>query len=179
MRQSLGYGRRTGIWTSIGVGCGILVHVTYSLFGIALLIRGSELWFNVLKYAGATYIGWIGVQSLLSKPRSVREAAASGATAPRESVAFVTGFLTNALNPKATLFFIALFATVISPVTPTVYKAGYGRWMVAATTVWFCLVATIFTGGGIRVQFDRYGHWISRALGVVLLVFAIGLLFAR
>ncbi|MEO7598163.1 MAG: LysE family transporter [Opitutus sp.] len=178
LRQSIGYGRRTGVWTAIGVGCGIFIHVSYSLLGIALLIKGSELWFTVLKYVGATYIGWIGIQSLLAKPRALTAANALGTTAPRQSAAFRTGFLTNALNPKATLFFIALFATVISPVTPTVFKVGYGLWMVAATMAWFCLVATVFTGSRVRQKFARYGHWVSRALGIVLLGFAIGLLYA-
>src|SRR5688572_20451188 len=70
LKQSLSHGRRTAIWTSIGVGTAILLHVTYSLLGIGLLIRGSELWFNVVKYAGAAYIAWIGVQSLRAKPRA-------------------------------------------------------------------------------------------------------------
>src|SRR5215216_4944825 len=53
LKQSLAHGRRTAIWTSVGIGSGILLHVSYSLFGLGLLIRGSEFWFNAIKYAGA------------------------------------------------------------------------------------------------------------------------------
>jgi len=89
--------------------------------------------------------------------------------------AWLTGFLTNALNPKATLFFVALFVTVISAETPTVIKAGYGAWMVAATTGWFCLVSVLFTRPAVRAAFLRYGHWVDRVLGAVFIAFAISL----
>ena len=69
LKQSLTHGRRTALWTSVGVGTAILLHVTYSLLGLGLLIRGSVLWFNVVKYAGAAYIAWLGVQALRAKPR--------------------------------------------------------------------------------------------------------------
>ena len=65
LRQSLVHGRRTALWTSVGIGAGIVLQVTYSLLGLGLLIRGSELWFNGVKYAGAAYIAWLGVQAFL------------------------------------------------------------------------------------------------------------------
>jgi RhtB (resistance to homoserine/threonine) family protein len=179
MRQSLGYGRRVGLWTSVGVGCGILLHVAYSLCGIALVIKGSEFWFTLLKYVAAAYIAWIGLQSILAKPKLLNEERIEMALAPTTAAAFRTGFLTNALNPKATLFFLALFATVISPSTPTLVKLGYGGWMTLATMVWFCLVATVFTAAEVRLKFIRYGHWLDRALGFILLGFAVSLALTR
>lgn len=183
LKQSLSHGRRTAIWTSLGVGTAILLHVTYSLLGLGLLIRGSELWFNVVKYAGAGYIAWIGVQALRAKPRteaSVRGDAAllAAPDVPDERGAFATGFLTNALNPKATLFFISLFALIVSPDTPKLIRAGYGLWMAVATAAWFCLVSVLFTQGRVRRRFLRHGHWIDRALGIVFLGFALSLALA-
>jgi RhtB (resistance to homoserine/threonine) family protein len=179
MRQSLGYGRRVGLWTSVGVGCGILLHIAYSLCGIALLIRSSDFWFTLLKYVAAAYIAWIGLQSLLTTPKLPNEERIEIARAPTAAAAFRTGFLTNALNPKATLFFLAVFATVISPSTPTLVKLGYGGWMTVATMGWFCLVASVFTAAEVRLKFLRHGHWLDRALGLILLGFAVSLAFAR
>lgn len=179
MRQSTGYGRRVGIWTSVGVGSGILLHIAYSLCGFALVIRGSEFWFAVLKYAAAGYISWIGVQALMAKPRTTSGELGEGAPMPGKFSAFRVGFLTNALNPKATLFFLALFATVISPSTPTLVKLGYGVWMSVTTMAWFCLVATVFTAAEVRRKFDLYGHWLNRALGVILLGFAVSIAISR
>ena len=185
LKQSLSHGRRTAIWTSIGVGVAILLHVTYSLLGFGLLIRSSAVWFNVVKYAGAAYIAWIGVQSLRAKPRaeSANDPAAADASAgarstPHERGAFATGFLTNALNPKATLFFISLFVMIVNPATPKLIQAGYGLWMAAATAGWFCLVSVLFTQADVRRKFLRHGHWIDRALGVVFVAFAVSLAFA-
>ncbi len=183
LKQSLAHGRRTAIWTSLGVGAAILLHVTYSLLGLGLLIRSSELWFNAVKYAGAAYVAWLGVQSLRAKPRGeANDAGGDGAiqavVIPDQRGAFATGFFTNALNPKATLFFISLFVLIVSPRTPKLIQAGYGLWMVAATAAWFCLVSVLFTRDDVRRKFLRHGHWIDRALGVVFLGFAVSLAFA-
>lgn len=176
LKQSLAHGRRTAIWTSIGVGVAILLHVTYSLLGLGLLIRGSVLWFNVVKYAGAAYIAWLGVQSVRAQPRTAAEITGSPtATTPKPHGAFATGFLTNALNPKVTLFFLSLFVLIVSPTTPKLIQAGYGVWMSLATIAWFSLVAVVFTREDVRSRFLRYGHWIDRALGVVFLAFALSL----
>ena len=179
LKQSLAHGRRTAIWTSLGVGTAILLHVGYSLLGLGLLIRSSELWFNVVKYAGAAYIAWLGVQSLRAKPRAANTAANGGApSTPTTHGAFATGFFTNALNPKVTLFFISLFVLVVNPQTPKLIQAGYGLWMSLATMGWFSLVSVCFTRDDARRSFLRYGHWIDRALGVVFLVFAGSLVVA-
>src|SRR3954464_6131181 len=118
VKQSLGHGRRTAIWTSIGVGAAISLHVGYSLLGLGLLIRSSEVLFTVVKYAGAAYIAWLGVQSLRARPRDAAAAPAGRRAEPSARGAFLVGFLTNALNPKVTLFFISLFVLVVSPQTP-------------------------------------------------------------
>ena len=179
LKQSLTHGRRTALWTSVGVGTAILLHVTYSLLGLGLLIRGSVLWFNVVKYAGAAYIAWLGVQALRAKPRVMATlVGADVAMPPSDRGAFATGFLTNALNPKVTLFFISLFVLLVNPRTPKLVQAGYGLWMALATIGWFSLVSVVFTREGVRRRFLRYGHWIDRALGVVFLAFALGLALA-
>ena len=105
-------------------------------------------------------------------------AASDSAHIPTPRAAWTTGFLTNALNPKVTFFFVALFITVISPVTPKWIQAGYGLWMVFMTMVWFSIVSCVFTQESVRAQFLRYGHWIDRILGLVFLGFAISLALA-
>jgi len=183
LRQSLTHGRRTAIWTSVGVGTAILLHVGYSLLGLGLLIQSSEVWFAVVKYAGAGYIAWLGLQSLRVKARTEAEifagrGEAGGAGLPTSRAAFVTGFVTNALNPKATLFFVSLFVMVVSPQTPKLVQVGYGVWMALGTMAWFSLVAVFFTREDVRRVFLRLGHWIDRVLGVVFLVLAGSLAFA-
>ena len=100
------------------------------------------------------------------------------AAVPGNPSAWSTGFLVNVLNPKAALFFIALFSVAISPATPKLVQAGYGLWMVLATIAWFSFVSFVFTRTEVRRRFLSHGHWIDRALGVVFIGFAVGLAFA-
>ncbi len=180
LRQSLRHGRRTATWTSLGVGAAITLHVMYSLLGLGLLLQRSPLVFSVVKYAGAAYLATIGLQALRSGPRATLspEGGQLATPTPTARAAWLTGFLTNALNPKATLFFVALFVTVINPATPIFIQASYGAWMVAVTTGWFCLVSTVFTRESVRANFLRHGHWVDRGLGAVFIVFAASLALA-
>jgi RhtB (resistance to homoserine/threonine) family protein len=178
VKQSVAHGRRTAIWTSVGIGTAILLQVTYSLLGIGLLIRGSTAWFNSVKYAGAAYLAWLGVSSLRAKPRKIDGTDGTSSSAPRARAAFALGFVTNVLNPKATLFFISLFVVLVSPQTPRLIQAGYGVWMSIATITWFTLVAVLFTQADVRRRFLRHGHWIERALGVFFLACAASLAVA-
>lgn len=179
LRQSIAHDRRTAIWTSVGIGSAILLHISYSLLGIGLLLQTSETAFKALKFAGAAYLAWIGVQALRTKPRDLTiDRRADPARSPSLAAAWTIGFLTNALNPKAALFFIALFPVAVSPQTPKLVQAGYGLWMALATMAWFSVVSVVFTREDIRSRFLRCGHWIDRALGVVFLAFAASLAFA-
>ena len=185
VRQSIAHGRRAALWTSVGIGCAILLHVTYSLLGIGFLLRSSLAAFTAVKFAGAGYLAWIGAKALLSPPRRGLSAAPAGADAelsrpaePAPRKAFATGFITNALNPKVTLFIVAIFATVIDPATPRVIQEAYGLWMSLATIVWFSMVSVFFTRDGVRRAFLRGGHWIDRAMGAVLIGLAAALALA-
>lgn len=183
LRQSLVHGRRTAILTSLGIGTGISLHITYSLLGIGFLLKSSLVAFTVLKFTGAAYLSWLGVRSLLSRPPaalpvgSAVPVGAAGGSEPSARSAFAVGFLTNVLNLKAALFFIALFPLAVSPATPKLLQAGYGVWLILMTMVWFCFVSLVFTRPSLRNSFFRHRHWIDRALGVVFLGFALSLVF--
>jgi RhtB (resistance to homoserine/threonine) family protein len=183
LRQSVTFGRRPAIWTSVGIGTGIFLHVGYSLLGIGLLVRSSALAFNILKWLGALYLAWIGQKALRARPFA--GGSASGGTAesavpkvPGRRSAFVTGFLTNVLNPKATLFFVALFSVVINPSTPVIVQGAYGIWMAVVTMGWFTLVSLFFSHERVRAAFLRSGHWFERAMGVILLALGVRLALA-
>ena len=172
-RNSLVYSRKTGIYSSIGLGLGILVHVTYSLIGIGLIISQSIVLYSTIKYLGAAYLIYIGYKSLRSKP-SVQ---ASILEEKKEDLsplaALRIGFLTNILNPKATLFFLALFTQVIDPSTPTGVKILYGAEMSIATAAWFSLVTYMFSHDQIKSRIGFIQHYVERAMGAVLIALGI------
>jgi RhtB (resistance to homoserine/threonine) family protein len=174
VRESVSSGRHAGIWTAIGVGSGILLHVGYCLLGIGLIVSQSIMLFNLLKWLAAAYLIYIGIRALRAKPADPLQAQQALETvAVSARGAFVRGFVTNGLNPKATLFFLSLFTLVISPQTPLLVQAGYGAYLAVATAAWFCAVAMLFSHARIRNGFIRMGHWFDRMMGAVLVALGI------
>jgi len=170
VRESVTQGRRVGSWTALGVGCGIFVHVAYSLLGIGLIVSQSIVLFNLFKWLAAGYLLYLGWRALRARPMSLDTADEVGTTSDRSPwQAFVVGFVTNGLNPKATLFFLSLFTVVISADTPLWVQAGYGVYLAGATALWFLLVAWLFSRGRVRAGFARMGHWFDRLTGAVLI----------
>ena len=169
VRESVAQGRRAGSWTALGVGCGIFVHVAYSLLGIGLIVSQSIVLFNLFKWLAAAYLVYLGWRALRARPMSLEAIDGTNAPVARSAWrAFVIGFVTNGLNPKATLFFLSLFTVVISPDTPLLVQAGYGLYLAGATALWFLLVACLFSRGRVRAGFARMGHWFDRLMGAVL-----------
>jgi RhtB (resistance to homoserine/threonine) family protein len=174
-RNSLVYSRKTGIFTAAGLGCGIVLHATYSLLGIGLVISKSILLFNTIKWIGALYLIYIGWKSLTAKHQKNIEADPAARSQKDLSAwqAFRTGFLCNALNPKATLFMLALFTQVIDPLTPLAVQIGYGLYMGAATFIWFSFVASVFSFKPIKAAFARIQESVERVMGAVLIALGI------
>ncbi|MDX9667643.1 LysE family transporter [Pseudomonas sp. P5_152] len=175
IRQSVRFGRWVGICTALGIGAGISVHVLYTVLGVGALMHTTPWLLTVAKVLGGGYIVYLGVSLLRSKPKSTldSEPATATAEAPQSlGKAFTTGFLTNATNPKATLFFLAIFTTLISATTPLGVQALYGLWMCLVNALWFVLVALFFSSNRVRQQFMRMGHWFERTMGVILILFA-------
>lgn len=173
VRNSLTYSRKTGIWTAVGFGGGIAVHIFYSLAGLALIISKSILLFNSIKFLGAGYLIYIGLKSFLSKSSKIElgEHHKKDDISPLSAVKI--GFLTNVLNPKATLFFLSLFTLVISPETPMPIMSIMGTIMITNTILWFSLVAIFLTQKRIRSIFERFQGVFSKTLGGLLIALGI------
>lgn len=172
-RNSLTYSRKTGIWTAVGFGGGIAVHIFYSLAGLALIISKSILLFNAIKFLGAGYLVYIGLKSFLAKSSKIElgEHQKKKDIAPLAAVKI--GFLTNVLNPKATLFFLSLFTLVISPNTPAPIMGIMSVIMIINTTLWFSLVAIFLTQKRIRSVFERFQNVFNKTLGGLLIALGI------
>ena len=104
-RYALSFGRKAGYWVSLGIAVGIIIHVTYSLIGVAVIIHQNEWVYLSLLMLGALYLGYIGLGAITAKPRGSVGDDADSVSLPRKRKAFSVGFLTNGLNVKATLFF--------------------------------------------------------------------------
>jgi len=103
--RSVNQGRRAGIVSSLGVQVGTLFHIAAAAFGVSALLLSSALAFNVVKYAGAAYLIYLGVKTLLTKENI--ETAQNEIPKASLSRVFSQGVIVNLLNPKAALFFFA------------------------------------------------------------------------
>jgi len=176
VRNALGVGRASGVVTAIGVGAGIFVHVAYSVLGIAVLISQSVVLFNIIKYLGAAYLIWVGIGALRSKGWDVNSVEKAENKQKTHLKSFVEGFVTNALNPKAALFFLALFAQFIRPETPLSWQLSYGVSIAVMVTVWFSIVAIVFTHASVRQKMSSVSMWVDRITGGLFI--ALGLKIA-
>ncbi len=172
-RNSLIYSKKVGLYSALGLALGIMLHIAYSLIGIGLIISQSIVLFSIIKFLGAGYLVFIGWKSLRAKPHKMNLASENKKPDLEKFAAIKMGFLTNILNPKATLFFLSLFTQVINPETPTAIKMLYGAEMSLMTFVWFALVAIALSQKTIKAKFSAIQHHFEKVFGVILIVLGI------
>ena len=128
---------------------------------------------GITKLVAAAYLLFLGVQAIRE---SLRAQTVVQSTSDEVSVrpwrAFGLGFLTNGLNPKATLFFLALFTVVIDPDTPLILQLGYGLYLGIATFAWFAALSLLLGRPAVRAFVLRAGVWFERGMGLVLILLA-------
>ena len=178
--NALKSGVRAGIVAALGIVSGCFVHVFAAALGVSALLATSATAFTVLKWAGAAYLVWMGVKLLLGKGGSPVVPAAGAAVREPADLGriFRRGFLTNVLNPKVALFFLAFVPQFIAPEAP--HKA-----------LVFLLLGLLFNLNSLPINFgyawlaawaarrvhavQRAMHWMDRAAGVMFIGFGLRL----
>jgi threonine/homoserine/homoserine lactone efflux protein len=165
-RNSYLFGRRTGLLCALGIALGVQVHVAYTMFGVSLLMHHAHALLSVVKLAGAAYLIWIGIQTLRNRKALIVET--DGAPAVSGLAALRMGFLTNALNPKTTLFVVSTYTQVVNTHTPMPVQFGYGLFMSAAHWAWFSIVAWCFGSTAMRSAMLRRQRLLDGVIGSAL-----------
>lgn len=179
LRQSIAHGRRAALLTSAGIATSILVHGTYTLLGVGVIVGQSLLLFNILKWLGVAYLTWLAISALRAPPPTPPSETDLAATRRGDLAAFALGFLTNLLNPKAVLFFLALFTSLVSPHTGGDTKVFYVASMSLMLFAWFALVSVFFTTPSVRQGFFRFGRWFNRVTGITFIALAVRVAVAQ
>ena len=168
-RNTLLYSRATGIYTAIGFGLGILIHISYAVFGLSWLIANHAFVFAIIQYMGAAYLIFIGVQSF----RDFESKVESNTTVSSHSIAAVKavriGFITNVFNPKATLFFLSLFSSMLTPAVSNVSLIVLSILLVGSTMLWFSVVALLISHPRFTAVLKRYEKTVQQFFGVLLI----------
>jgi threonine/homoserine/homoserine lactone efflux protein len=170
--RSVQLGWRGGAVAALGISIGCLVHVFAAAIGLSALLMASSAAFALVKWAGAAYLCFIGVKMLLSRPQAPADDAvtANGAISLRQ--VFWQGWLTDVLNPKVALFFLAFLPQFVAADAP--HKAAafalLGLIFVCNGTLWCLGVAAFAASAAGRIrQSGRALAWINRALGGLFL----------
>lgn len=176
-RNGLLLSRRAGLLTAVGIGMGTLVHIGYTLLGLGLVLQQTPWLFNALKLAGAAYLVYLGIKMIRSGP--VVEQLNAPPPAISDLAALRTGFLTNALNPKTSIFIVSLFMGVVRADTAVTVQIAYGLFIASAHVIWFSVVALCFSTGKLREKLMASRQWIDRGFGGLLVSFGVILTIAQ
>jgi threonine/homoserine/homoserine lactone efflux protein len=168
-------GRAVGLAAALGINAGCIVHTLAAVLGISAILMTSALAFSALKYLGAAYLVWIGLRMLLSRAtmRQPTETRGRGGAA-----AFHQGMLTNVLNPKVALFFLAFLPQFVSmhAAHPQFGLMVLGLSFIGTGLAWSTVLALM--GGRMHrllATKPRVGRWMDRLCGTVLLGFGVKL----
>ena len=180
LRQSIRKGFAEALPVAIGIGSGILVHVLYSVMGLGIIIATNTLVFNSFKICGVAYLLYVAF--MIWKSNSSLDAVTAAPTTAKTLKGPATfwqlywlGFLTNALNVKATIFFLSVYILIAGD-SPLILQIAYGVYMAAATMIFFTVMAALL-GGKMREFLGRYLMIIEKSSAVALAMLALMLLF--
>jgi RhtB (resistance to homoserine/threonine) family protein len=166
-RTAIVSGRRAGLWAAAGVATAIAVYVLVSVLGMSLVLAALPDLARILAIVGALYLAWLGIQCLRSRGQLPDAQAAPGGRK-----AFVTGFLTNLLNPKAMLYFGSVLSQALKPGLAAADVVLLWTLLVVESLLWFALVALLFSSRPVLAWLRARLVWLDRTVGAVLLVLA-------
>jgi threonine/homoserine/homoserine lactone efflux protein len=176
--RSTGEGRRAGIVSALGIGAGTLFHIAALAFGLSALLAAVPAAYDVVRYVGAAYLLWLGARALL------RPAAGVGATtvAPASlGTIFRQGVVTNVLNPKVALFFVAFLPQFVDPARgdPVLQTVALGLLFDVQGTIVNVLVALAASRIAGRLRSERGARALQRVTGGVFVLLGVRLAVKR
>jgi len=180
--RSAAQGWRAGSAAACGICAGTFVHIFAAALGLSALLATSSLAFTVVKYLGVAYLLYVGLTMLFGRRSgSAQPANASASQLPYRRI-FLQGFLTNVLNPKVALFFLAFMPQFIAPQSPNKAAAFVLLGVIFNTTgtLWCHVLAltTAFASHKLRAS-ERVAEWLTRAIGAVFFSFGIRLALSQ
>jgi RhtB (resistance to homoserine/threonine) family protein len=176
--QSLRRGARVGVVAGLGITAGCFVHVAAAAVGVGALLASSSLAFSLLKWLGAAYLLWMGLRMLLSRQAAAQPLPAEPVVQQGLKSIFLGGFMTNLLNPKVALFFLAFVPQFIDPAAPNkalafILLGTLFNLNSVAVNVAYALLSAALARRMTAVQ--RAMHTMERAAGLMFIAFGLRL----
>jgi threonine efflux protein len=178
-QQTLSHGKRSGLLCSLGIALGLSIHIIYSALGLATIIANSSTALWVIKILGGSYLLYLGICGLRARPQN--HLSENKVTIKQTSTlkTIGIGFLCNALNPKAPIYFVALFTVVLSPDIPIKHIVIFGIWMMVIQLTWFSTVVFLLSRPSVNLKFQKMGHWLDRVMGGAMCLMGLKVITSR
>lgn len=156
LARGMSGGRSIGVATGLGIAAGDLIHTILATIGLSAILMTSALAFNVVKYAGAAYLVYLGIRAWREK---AEELALPSVQRVGPARAFRQAVLAELLNPKTALFFLAFLPQFVRP------EAGSPTWQLAQLGFVFVLLSAVYTTL-IALAAGSVGQWLLRHPGI-------------
>ncbi|MEM8643627.1 MAG: LysE family translocator [Pseudomonadota bacterium] len=188
LRTTPSFGRAAGLANTFGFSAAIMTHAALSLMGVGAIIATSALAFSILKIAGAAYLAWLGIKALRSAWKGGVSVEVSGAEVARPraehrglATRFAEGFLTNILNPKPALFYLAAFPQFIALSGFPILVQGMTLGVIhaAIAILWYGSVVLGIATVSRWLRRPAVWRWVQGISGTALVVLAGRLLVAQ
>ncbi|MCY7260039.1 LysE family translocator [Pseudomonas protegens] len=177
LRTATVEGKRQALRAALGINAGCLLWGAAVAFGLGALIAVSELAFNLLKYCGAAYLAWLGLNMLLRPRRSFAPADADGNPGANW---FLKGMLGNVLNPKVGVFYVSFLPQFIPQGQPLVlWTFGLVSIHVVLGLIWSLLLIGATRSLSGVLQREKVIQWMDRTTGMIFVLFAARLALSR
>ena len=178
--RSATQGRRAGVAAALGISLGCCVHILAAALGISALLAASASAFTFIKLLGAAYLVYVGVSLLRHRPQAQVQAGDTLARSPWKSI-FIQGFLTNALNPKVALFFLAFVPQFIDPNAPNKALAFIflGAIFNFNGTLWCLFLAWSAAHLKSLGAGRRASQWLGRGVGALFVALGLRLALSK
>jgi threonine/homoserine/homoserine lactone efflux protein len=176
IRSLLRGGRRRASLTAVGVLSGLLVWVTGAILGLSALLRASHTGYDVLRYVGAAYLIWVGLQSLRSRRALTSVEAPARRYGPLLGSGYVAGLATDLLNPKVGVFFVTFLPAFVPHGSDVGVATGtFGAVFIVETLLYFVVLVAVADRVLGWLRDDRKRTLIDRGAGLVFVGFGVRL----
>ncbi len=175
LNKSLGQGVKSGVYATLGVSSGVLIHTILATLGLSILIAKSPYAFSIIKYSGTVYLIYLGYVKLTEK-QNLFSGNKEDEVKKVGRTAFWSGFLTNTLNPKVALFFLAFFPQFISPakMEDSMPFLILGLIYALIGVIWFLILTLFASICSQKIKNDpNVSLWLNRLSGIVFILMAI------
>ena len=180
LNKSIGQGRKSGIYATFGINAGVLTHTLFAALGLSVLLSKSEYGFTIIKFLGAIYLIYLGFVKFRNREDFLPNETKNKVHKDKKND-FWSGFLTNTLNPKVALFFLAFFPQFINPTqieNPMPFIA-LGMTYALIGVLWYLLLTLFASAFSQKIKNNpRVGYWLNKLSGIVFIIIGIKIALA-